>query len=60
VKTTGFRRALSLRIDRNQINQTFWLGTVTSSSVVSADHNKYNPRLENRRLWATHKLNHTP
>jgi peptide/nickel transport system substrate-binding protein len=59
VKTTGFRRALSLRIDRNQINQTFWLGTVTSSSVVSADHNKYNPRLENRRLWATQKLNHT-
>jgi peptide/nickel transport system substrate-binding protein len=59
VKTTGFRRALSLRINRDQINQTLWLRTVTPSSVVSADHNEYNPRLENRRLWATHKLNYT-
>jgi peptide/nickel transport system substrate-binding protein len=50
VETTGCRRALSLGIDRDQINQTFWLGTVTPSSVVSADYNKYNPRLENRRL----------
>ena len=39
--------------DRDQIDQTFWLGSVTSSSVVSAVHNKYNPGLENRRLWAT-------
>ncbi len=59
MKTTGFRRELSLSIDRDQINQTLWLRTVTSSSVVSADHNKYNPRLENRRLWAPHKLNYT-
>jgi hypothetical protein len=59
VKTTCFRRVLSLSIDRDPINQTLWLRTVTPSSVVSADHNKDNPRLENRRLWATHKLNHT-
>jgi ABC-type transport system substrate-binding protein len=56
VKTTGFRRALSLSIDRDPINEPFWLRTRATSSVVAADHTKYNPRLENRRLWATHKL----
>jgi hypothetical protein len=34
----------------------FWLRTVTSSAVVSADHNKYDSRLENWWLWATYKL----
>ena len=59
MKTTGPRHALSFGIDRDQINQTFWLGTATPSSVVSVDDNKYNPRLENRRLWVTHNLYHT-
>jgi peptide/nickel transport system substrate-binding protein len=48
-----FRRALALGIDRDQINETFWLGTGTPSSVVPADHNKYNPGPEYRTLWAT-------
>ena len=48
-----FRRALSLGIDRDQINETFWLGTGTPSSVVPADHNKYNPGPEFRTLWST-------
>jgi peptide/nickel transport system substrate-binding protein len=52
--TTDFRRALSLGIDRDQINETFWLGTGTPSSVVPADHNKYNPGPEYRTLWSTH------
>lgn len=52
--TADFRRALSLGIDRDQINETFWLGTGTPSSVVPADHNKYNPGPEYRTLWATH------
>lgn len=56
MKSTAFRRALSLGIDRDPINEPFCLPTVTPSSVVSADHNNYNPGLENRRLWATHKL----
>jgi peptide/nickel transport system substrate-binding protein len=51
--TADFRRALSLGIDRDQINETFWLGTGTPSSVVPADHNKYNPGPEYRTLWAT-------
>jgi peptide/nickel transport system substrate-binding protein len=53
--TADFRRALALGIDREQINETFWLGTGTSSSVVPADHNKYNPGPEYRTLWATYE-----
>jgi peptide/nickel transport system substrate-binding protein len=52
--TADFRRALALGIDRDQINETFWLGTGTPSSVVPADHNKYNPGPEYRTLWATY------
>ncbi|HSF30275.1 MAG TPA: ABC transporter substrate-binding protein [Candidatus Tectomicrobia bacterium] len=52
--TADFRRALSLGIDRDQINETFWLGTGTPSSVVPADHNRYNPGPEYRTLWSTH------
>src|SRR5205823_669809 len=40
-------------IDRDQINETFWLGTGTPSSVVPADGNKYNPGPQYRKLWAT-------
>jgi hypothetical protein len=50
LKTTGSRRGLSLRVDRDQLNQIFWLRSVMSSSVVSADHDEYDSRLENRRL----------
>jgi peptide/nickel transport system substrate-binding protein len=51
--TTDFRRALSLGIDRDQINETFWLGTGTPGSVVPVDTNKYNPGPQYRKLWAT-------
>ena len=54
INTADFRRALALGIDREQINETFWLGTGTPSSVVPADHNKYNPGPEYRTLWATY------
>src|SRR5207245_10524352 len=53
MNTTDFRRALALGIDRDQINETFWLGTGTPSSVVPADGNKYNPGPEYRKMWAT-------
>jgi peptide/nickel transport system substrate-binding protein len=56
MNTTDFRRALSLGIDRDQINETFWLGTGTPSSVVPADHNKYNPGPQYRTLWATYEV----
>ncbi len=53
ISNTDFRRALSLGIDREQINETFWLGTATPGSVVPADHNKYSPGPEWRTKWAT-------
>jgi peptide/nickel transport system substrate-binding protein len=53
MNTADFRRALSLGIDRDQINETFWLGTGTPGSAVPADHNKYNPGPQYRSLWAT-------
>jgi peptide/nickel transport system substrate-binding protein len=53
MNTTDFRRALALGIDRDQINESFWLGTGTPSSVVPADNNKYNPGPQYRKLWAT-------
>lgn len=52
--TTDFRRALSLGIDRDQINEAFWLGTGTPGSVVPAETNAYSPGPEYRKLWATH------
>jgi peptide/nickel transport system substrate-binding protein len=54
LRTADFRRALSLGIDRDQINEAFWLGTGTPGSVVPADQNKYNPGPEYRALWSTH------
>jgi peptide/nickel transport system substrate-binding protein len=53
LNTADFRRALSLGIDRDQINETFWLGTGTPGSVVPVDSNKYNPGPQYRKLWST-------
>src|SRR5437870_13364290 len=53
MNTTDFRRALSMGIDRDQINETFWLGTGTPGSVVPVDTNKYNPGPQYRKLWST-------
>jgi peptide/nickel transport system substrate-binding protein len=54
MNNADFRRALALGIDRDQINETFWLGTGTPGSVVPADNNKYNPGPQYRTLWATY------
>ncbi len=52
--TADFRRALSLGIDRDQLNEAFWLGLGTPTSMAPADNNKYNPGPEYRRMWATY------
>jgi peptide/nickel transport system substrate-binding protein len=52
-RTADFRRALSMGIDRNQLNETFWLGTGTPSSAAPADDNKYFPGAEYRTKWST-------
>jgi peptide/nickel transport system substrate-binding protein len=52
--TADFRRALSLGIDRDQLNETFWLGLGTPTSMAPADENKYNPGPQFRTMWATY------
>jgi peptide/nickel transport system substrate-binding protein len=56
IRNVHFRRALSLGIDRNEINQTFFLATsIPSSTLVDVD-NPYFPGLEWRSRWATHDV----
>jgi len=51
--SADFRRALSLGIDRDQLNETFWLGLATPGSVVPAESSPYNPGPEWRKKWST-------
>jgi peptide/nickel transport system substrate-binding protein len=54
IRTADFRRALSLGIDRAQINASFFLDTSTPSATMAADDSKYFPGSEWRTKWATH------
>jgi peptide/nickel transport system substrate-binding protein len=56
IRNVDFRRALSLGIDRGQINEALFLGTGTPSSSAPADDNKYSPGKEWRTKWATHDV----
>jgi peptide/nickel transport system substrate-binding protein len=47
-----FRRALSLGIDRDQLNETFWLGVGTTGSVVPGESRPQNPGPEWRKKWS--------
>jgi peptide/nickel transport system substrate-binding protein len=49
-----FRHALSLGIDRDQLNETFWLGLGTPGSIAPAETMPENPGPEYRTLWCTH------
>jgi peptide/nickel transport system substrate-binding protein len=53
LNTTDFRRALSLGIERDQLNETFWLGVGTPGSPVVAETSPYSPGPEYRKLWST-------
>jgi len=49
-----FRRALSLGLDREQMNETFWLGQGTIGSVIPNAESPQNPGEEEfRDLWST-------
>ena len=48
-----FRRALSLGIDRNQLNETFWLGVGTPGSAAPAESAAAKPGPEWRTKWST-------
>jgi len=52
--TADFRRALSLGIDRDQLNQTFWLGLGTPGSPAPAEVMPESPGPEWRNKWSTY------
>lgn len=54
IRTVDFRRALSLGVDRQQINEAFYLGTSTPTATVPADDSRYFPGPQWRRRWAEH------
>ena len=47
-----FRRALSLGIDRDQLNETFWLGVGTPGSPAPSESMPQNPGPEWRKKWS--------
>ncbi len=49
-----FRRALSLAIDREQLNETFWLGVATPGSAAPGEDLPYFPGEGWREKWSTH------
>ncbi len=52
LQTRDFRRALSLGIDRDQLNEAFWLGVGTPGSVAPAESSPENPGPEWRKKWS--------
>ena len=55
LQNTDFRRALSLGIDRDQVNETFLLGLGTPGSAIPAASSPQNPGEEEyRNLWSVH------
>ena len=53
LQTADFRRALSMGIDRDQLNETFWLGIGVPGSIAPAETVPYSPGPEWRKKWAT-------
>jgi peptide/nickel transport system substrate-binding protein len=54
IRTVEFRRALSLGIDRDQVNEAFFLGTSTPTATMAPEGSIYDPGPEWRTRWATH------
>jgi peptide/nickel transport system substrate-binding protein len=50
---TDLRRALALGIDRDQLNEAFWLGLGVPGSAAPWEESRYSPGPEYRNLWAT-------
>jgi peptide/nickel transport system substrate-binding protein len=51
--SADFRRALSMGIDRNQLNETFFLGVGTPGSAVPGESSPYFPGAEWRTKYST-------
>lgn len=54
IRTVDFRRALSLGIDREQINEAFFLGTSIPTATTAAEGSIYDPGSAWRTKWAKH------
>ncbi|UFN48112.1 ABC transporter substrate-binding protein [Roseomonas sp. OT10] len=53
LKNADFRRALSMAVDREQMNETFWLGLGTPGSVIPNESLPESPGTEWRTKWST-------
>jgi peptide/nickel transport system substrate-binding protein len=53
IKNKDFRHALSMGIDRDQLNESFWLGVGTPGSTAPAENSLYSPGPEWRTKWCT-------
>jgi peptide/nickel transport system substrate-binding protein len=54
LQNVEFRRALSLGVDRDSINEIIFLGIGVPGSAVVAETSPFNPGPEYRDLWATY------
>jgi peptide/nickel transport system substrate-binding protein len=52
LKNRDFRHALALGVDRDQLNEVFWLGVGTPGSIVPDESSPSNPGPEWRKKWA--------
>ena len=57
LKNRDFRHALGLGVDRDQLNETFWLGVGVPGSVAPSEESAYSPGPEYRTKWATLDVN---
>ena len=56
LRNKDFRHALSLGIDRDQLNEAFWLGVGASGSVAPAPDTIYSPGADFNKKWAVYDL----
>ena len=54
LRNADFRRALSLGVDRDSINEIIFLGIGVPGSAVVAESSPFNPGEEYRSLWSTY------
>jgi len=56
LRNKDFRHALALGIDRDQLNEAFWLGVGTAGSVAPAPDTLFSPGPEYNKKWAVYDL----
>src|SRR3954454_22396430 len=57
LRNKDFRHAMALGVDRDQLNEAFWIGVGTPGSVAPDETSPYNPGPEWRKKWATLDVN---